>query len=94
MDPLWHSSRFQYTWDLTDVKYPVVILCIVTGIILIYKSYKIPNKKTTNGVSLYRICPKCEKAFDVSKLKSTTCPEDGAELVPLNGYFEKEKKDD
>ena len=90
INPIWQSSKFQYTIDMTPIKWFYGVFSIMLGIISIYSQYS----KSKNKTPEYSICPKCKESYIYYKLKDGLCPKCNIKTENLDGYYDKKKDDE
>jgi hypothetical protein len=85
-DPIQHSSRYNYTWDFTEVKWPLGGFLIILGSYILISSLR---KKSSDFEEIVLMCPKCVVPYSKKALRNNLCPTCGTQLENLDGFYER-----
>ena len=85
LDPVIDDPVFEYTFDLTEIRWPFGLFFFCSGLLLLYRSIK--SKYDENDD--YRKCPECMKTYHKDTVEDNICPECGAQVEELRGFYDR-----
>jgi len=70
-----------------------VLLFIISSLGLFFSLY-LSKKAGPGGVNYIYICPLCEEPQRINNKQDAICNKCGVKMVPLKGYYDKDKKEE
>ena len=86
IDPIFYSTKYNYTWDFTEVKWPLGCFLVILGSYFLVSNLK---KKAQDYEERVLMCPKCIAPFNHSAVPNKNCPDCGTQLENLEGFYER-----
>jgi hypothetical protein len=85
--PISYSHKYSMVQDFSKIKYPLFLLSLLVGSILIYIGYR--SKTNDNFTVEYWICPKCEDVYELRGQGPHICLKCNVHLEKLKGFYNK-----
>jgi len=84
--PSFYDRVWLHQWDLTEIKWPLGIVFMAIGLLLIWSAQRKKGITSTDG---FYICPRCEATYRKGEISEKTCPKCKVNLEELKGFYEK-----
>lgn len=86
ISPKFYSSKYDYIFDFTELKWPFGGFLVLLGSLFIWSALR---KKASEFEDKFLVCPKCKTPFNHKDVPDGRCPKCEVELEDLEGFYQR-----